>query len=76
MIAIMCDICKSASNVSFIQTNNSTFSLLKVCYSLCCPHGYHYIQNPDFSSKLENMGCGPGSNVNFSALEIWDGKKT
>ena len=54
--------------------------IFQVCYDLCCPHGYHYINNTDFYDENLNVEapfkCGSGSQADFSMVDIWDnGKK-
>ena len=54
---------------------------LQVCYDLCCPHGYHYITNPEFDVYAVDENayafyCGAGSKANFSKIDLWnDGVK-
>ena len=53
----------------------------KVCIDLCCPHGHHYLPNPDYDyygdeeNDLIPFRCAAGSKIDFSKVAIWDHDK-
>ena len=48
------------------------FFIFKVCYNLCCPHGYQYVFDEDSESDL-GLACVPATQVSYSSVNIWDG---
>ena len=42
-----------------------------MCVDLCCPHGYHFISNPDDEDIFSPFICDAGSKADFSKVDIW-----
>ena len=53
VVAVMCDACKKGvSSFTFLRLVVTTLILFQIpCINLCCPHGYAFLDNPDYDDE-------------------------